>query len=113
MMSQLLDIDTLNTLKDVIGDDLKEIIDSFLQLLPGQLDAIETSARSGDSANLRLHSHTLKGSAANVGAIKLSEISYMVESLAKNGEASKAGTHMSDLRMTANNTADALRRFMV
>jgi HPt (histidine-containing phosphotransfer) domain-containing protein len=111
VMSQLLDIDTLSTLKEVVGDDLKEIIDSFLQLLPGQLDAIETSARAGDAANLRLHAHTLKGSAANVGAAKLSEISYTVESLAKSGETSKASAQMS--RMTAINTADALRRFMV
>lgn len=112
-MSQILDLDTLNTLKEVIGDDLKEIIDSFLQLLPGQLDAIETSARANDATNMRLHAHTLKGSAANVGAVALSEISYDLETHAKNGDTAGSLSKMTNLRMVANNTQDALRKFMV
>ncbi len=112
-MSKLLDLDTLNTLKDVIGDDLKEIIDSFLQLLPGQVDAIESSARMSDAVNMRLHAHTLKGSSSNVGALALSEISHKLEDLAKAGQTAASLSHMSELRSVSANTGDALRRFMV
>jgi HPt (histidine-containing phosphotransfer) domain-containing protein len=111
-MSQLLDLDTLNTLKDVIGDDLGEIIESFLQLLPGQVDAIESSARSGDAPNMRLHTHTLKGSSSNVGALALAELSHTLEDLAKAGQTEASLAHVSELRNLSARTADALRKFM-
>jgi HPt (histidine-containing phosphotransfer) domain-containing protein len=111
-MSQLLDLDTLNTLKDVIGDDLKEIIDSFLQLLPGQVDSIESSARLNDATNMRLHAHTLKGSASNVGALALSQISHKLEDLAKAGQTAASLEHMNELRSLSTRSADALRKFM-
>jgi HPt (histidine-containing phosphotransfer) domain-containing protein len=111
-MSTLLDLDTLNTLKDVIGDDLKEIIDSFLQLLPGQVDAIESSARTNDTTNMRLHAHTLKGSSSNVGALALAELSHKLEDMAKLGQTEASLGQMSELRSLSARTGDALRKFM-
>jgi HPt (histidine-containing phosphotransfer) domain-containing protein len=112
-MSALLDLDTLNTLKDVIGDDLREIIDSFLQLLPGQVDAIESSDRTSDATNMRLHAHTLKGSSSNVGAVALAELSHKLEDLAKAGQTEASLAYMTELRSLSARTSDALRNFMI
>jgi len=111
-MSNLLDLTILTTLKDVIGDDLNDIIDSFLELLPGQLESIQKSIADNDPTALRLHAHTLKGSASNVGASGLSDIALEMESLAKKGDAASANAHFANLAQTARETESALRQFM-
>lgn len=111
-MSQILDMDTLNTLRDVIGDDLKDIIDSFLQLLPGQISAIESAAKAGDSAALRLHAHTLKGSASNVGALELSTLALTLENMGRDGQPGAAMGQMSELRRLGDRASDALRLYI-
>jgi len=111
-MSDLLDMTILTTLKDVIGDDLNDIIESFLDLLPGQLSAIQQAIESRDETALRLHAHTLKGSASNVGANGLAEISLQIETLAKQGDTQGATTHIASLNKLATETNVALKKFM-
>lgn len=111
-MSQILDMDTLNTLRDVIGDDLKDIIDSFLQLLPGQISAIESAAKASDSAALRLHAHTLKGSASNVGAVELSALALTMENMGRDGQPGAAMGQMAELRRLGDRASDALRLYI-
>jgi len=111
-MSNLLDMTILTTLKDVIGDDLNDIIDSFLDLLPSQLNAIQQAIESRDETALRLHAHTLKGSSSNVGANGLAEISRQIEALAKQGDTQGAMSHIAELNQLATDTNTALKTFM-
>lgn len=111
-MSNLLDMSILTTLKDVIGDDLNDIIDSFLELLPGQVSAIQQAIKDGDETSLRLHAHTLKGSASNVGANGLAEVSLRIETLAKQGDTQGASVHIAPLSQIAAETNTALKQFM-
>lgn len=99
-----LDLDNLEMLKDIIGDDLKEVLDAFLDTTPSLLDQIERSINAQDAAGVQLHSHTLKGSSANVGATNLPNLCLELENAAKAGvvtpnfmpmfEAIKAETHL-------------------
>jgi HPt (histidine-containing phosphotransfer) domain-containing protein len=111
-MSDLLNIETLSTLKEVIGDDLNEIIDSFIELLPSQLAAIEAAIHSGNATELRSQTHTLKGSSSNVGATALSALAYQLETLGKQGDTTSARTISAPLRQLAKDTEQALRHFM-
>ncbi len=111
-MSDLLNIETLSTLKEVIGDDLNEIIDSFIELLPAQLTAIETAIRSGNASELRSQAHTLKGSSSNVGATALSALAYQLETFGKQGDTVSAQAASAPLRGLASDSERALRQFM-
>lgn len=111
-MSDLLNIETLSTLKEVIGDDLNEIIDSFIDLLPAQLTAIESAINSGNATELRSQAHTLKGSSSNVGAQALSALSYQLETLGKQGDTASAKAVAQPLRQLSKDSEQALRRFM-
>ncbi|QKI88265.1 Hpt domain-containing protein [Thiomicrorhabdus xiamenensis] len=75
----------LHMLKEVIGDDLKEIIDAFLTTSPEILGQVKLSIEIKDAAGVQLHSHTLKGSSANIGATKLPALCAELESKAKEG----------------------------
>ncbi len=111
-MNELLNLETLTTLKEVIGDDLNEIIDSFIDLLPAQLTAIESAIQLGNATELRSQAHTLKGSSSNVGAIKLSELAYQLETLGKQGDTASAKSVSMPLRSLSRDSEQALRRFM-
>ena len=79
------DQENLNMLKEVIGDDLKEIIHAFLTTSPEILGQVKLSIEIEDAAGVQLHSHTLKGSAANIGAIHLPGLCAELETKAKEG----------------------------
>lgn len=82
-MTDLIDYEHLDMLKDAIGDDLNEILNVFIENTPKGLGLIQQAFDAGDADSLRLHAHTLKGSAANVGATLLAEQAKVVEMAAK------------------------------
>ncbi len=84
-MSQPVDTDNLEMLKEIIGDDLKDILKSFLEVAPGTLSDIKQAIESGDADGLRLHAHTLKGSSANIGATELPTLCLALENQGKDG----------------------------
>lgn len=82
-MSEPVDIANLQMLKEVIGDDLKDILSSFIQIAPDTLENIRQAVASENADDLRLHAHTLKGSAANIGATNLPALCLVMENKAK------------------------------
>lgn len=85
-MSNPIDIDNLAMLKEVIGDDLKDILQSFVDIAPGTVELIQQAINEDNAADLRLHAHTLKGSAANIGGVNLPDLSLKLENAGKEGQ---------------------------
>ena len=73
------------TLERLDGDEalLKEISETFMEDAPRQIDAIGRAAIEHAEDTYR-HCHTLKGSAANVGAAELAAAALKAEALVKN-----------------------------
>lgn len=65
---------------------LKRIVNIFLTSAPKFVMQIETAVRMDDRAGLAQSAHSLRSSAANVGAEKLSDICRLLE---------ESGTHLS------------------
>lgn len=63
---------------------LNKIIESFMNDGPKSLSALGTALDEDNSSNAQLHAHSLKGSAGNVGALKLQNIAKHLEEAAKN-----------------------------
>ncbi|GAA0487811.1 hypothetical protein Ade02nite_12020 [Paractinoplanes deccanensis] len=80
-------------LRDIGGDDpgpaeralMSRLIRSFLAKTPGGVDRLGELLRGGDPAQVRDHAHTMKGSAANIGAGTLAGILAEVEDSAREG----------------------------
>ncbi len=87
-MSNPVDTDNLDMLKELIGDDLKEILQAYLDSAPDSVIKMDNALHAGDADQLRLHSHSLKGSSANIGAGPLSQICAQLEDMAKNNDIS-------------------------
>ncbi|WP_127469997.1 Hpt domain-containing protein [Thiomicrorhabdus aquaedulcis] len=84
-MATPVDVSNLEMLKEVIGDDLKDILQSYLETTPDLIQKISTAITMENAANLQLHAHTLKGSSANIGAVQLPVTCQQLEKLAKEG----------------------------
>lgn len=80
-----LDTAALNDLKDMLGDALIEIADSFLDGLDGEVTAIQRGLVA-DQLAVRAAAHSLKGSAGNMGARALAELASSIEKAATQGD---------------------------
>lgn len=111
-MSQILDYDNLNMLKEVIGDDLKAILESFNEITPQVIDQLAQAIKQQDAAEVRHHAHTLKGSAANIGAIELPALCYELENMGRAGELEGAEAIFSQIQTSYTNLSSAVNDYI-
>ncbi len=78
---ELLDFNTIGSLKELGGDDsfFQEIINLYAEQYPELLERIKSSHSAGDLENLSKSAHALKGASLNIGAKKLAEVCLAIE----------------------------------
>ena len=84
----VLDERVLNELLASTGDDLtfvRELVETFLAEAPGQMEAMEAAVGADDADALVRPAHTLKSSAATVGATRLSSVARELEMAGRSG----------------------------
>jgi HPt (histidine-containing phosphotransfer) domain-containing protein len=83
------------------GDEelMQELLDLFLADTPGRLEDLAEAMGQDDWELLHRLAHTLKGSAANLGARQLSGVAAALEALAKEGRGgTEAEARLTELR---------------
>jgi CheY-like chemotaxis protein/HPt (histidine-containing phosphotransfer) domain-containing protein len=70
---------------------VKAIADSFLSDSPGVLKFLRSAIDGGNSKEILLYSHKMKGSALNLGARKLADKAAPIEDAGDNGDVKTAG----------------------
>ncbi len=93
-------LDLAGTLANLGGDPdlLKELLDFFLEIAPQQLDELDAAIAAGDVAGAGLQAHSMKGGAANVGAVRMAAIARELEMMAKGGALGGATALAESLR---------------
>ena len=64
---------------------LLRVIRAFLVSVPQQIDELKAALASADLADLHIRAHTLKGSTANVEALRIRALAQQIEVLAREG----------------------------
>jgi HPt (histidine-containing phosphotransfer) domain-containing protein len=79
--------DRSDLLERLDGDEelVQEILAIFLEDTPVQIGILQDALAAGDAKLTERQAHSLKGSAANVGAHQMREAAYAVETAAKSG----------------------------
>jgi HPt (histidine-containing phosphotransfer) domain-containing protein len=83
-----LDIHAVQTLRQTVGGDsafLAELIETFLDDSPGQLDALRAATAAGDADQARRVAHTLKSNGATFGIVRLQEAGRELEERVSEG----------------------------
>jgi HPt (histidine-containing phosphotransfer) domain-containing protein len=114
--SSATDIDVLNrsTLEElhaILEDALLEIVQAFLDGLDAEVESV-AQACNQDAITLRRSAHSLKGSAANMGAKALSQMSSRIERLAIDGHTDACRPLIPELRQVAEQTKQALQHYL-
>jgi len=80
-----LDLESLSMLKEATEDMFPEIITVFLEDSPNRLNSLREASINNNVTAMKEESHCLKGSSANIGAVKLSKICEEIETLSNSG----------------------------
>lgn len=90
MLQDILDMEKIEQLKIVMGDDAAEVITDLINTLlesgTAQLKTIKQALVEEDLETVRFRAHTLKGSSGNMGAPVLSETCFEMEERAASGD---------------------------
>ena len=95
------DISVLAGLRELQGEGepyiLNELIELFLDEVPGQLEALGEAAQMGDAQSVERIAHTLKGSSANMGAVRMEALCAELEEAGRSEDLSAASGQISRL----------------
>jgi HPt (histidine-containing phosphotransfer) domain-containing protein len=89
-----LDESKFNELKDILGDDVRDIIDEFSKIVPNSLETIALSLKSGDADKVFVEAHTLKSSSGNIGLSRFSRLCAILETQARNNKIVEAESQL-------------------
>lgn len=77
--SQHLDLEALNELKLIMGEEFPLLIETFKNDSLMRIQSIKDAVASGDPEEIRRAAHSFKGSASNMGAILLTKLCRVME----------------------------------
>ncbi|TQV75345.1 Hpt domain-containing protein [Aliikangiella marina] len=83
-MSELLDEQVVNELKDIMGDDLGVLMETFITDSHDKINELESIIYGADNDAIRRLAHSLKGSSKNIGANQLADKCERLEHDARN-----------------------------
>jgi PAS domain S-box-containing protein len=110
----VLDASRLEELAEMGAESLPLIqraIDNFVADASNSLDLVRTALAAADAADLRSTAHRIKGSAANLGALRVAELAFTVEELADRRDIDAAEPVVADLATALVEAAGALRDY--
>jgi two-component system sensor histidine kinase/response regulator len=106
-------IDRTEALERVEGDVdlLRELVQIFLEDLPERVGEIRAALAARDTQILARAAHSLKGSAANISAIAVSDAARRLEKAAQESDLMNASTALRDLETEVEVLAKELSDF--
>lgn len=110
MEQKAMDMRTYNEMKSVMGDVLQELIETFLDYMPGQLDDLNEAISKGDSDLVFSIAHRIKSSSNCIGALGLAETAESIELIGRAGKTEGSDSHFSVLKKQLTEAMDFLRQ---
>jgi len=81
----VIDVETIDMLKDVLADDFSDLIRVFLEDAGKRIHEIKLAIDGSDLPAIEKPAHTLKGSSSNIGALDLSSACDMLVKTCRTG----------------------------
>lgn len=93
-----IDQKVISDLQNLMGEDYLTVYEAFLRSGERNMADLSTAVENNEIAVIQTITHTLKGSSANIGARRLSEISKQMLDDARNGLAADYHSHLNHLK---------------
>ncbi|KEQ18186.1 response regulator [Endozoicomonas numazuensis] len=108
-LNPILDMMTLNTLKEIMEEEFDSLVESYLEDAPSLLKDIQNASKEADLQIMIRAAHTLKSSSNNLGASLLAGFSLQVEKLGKDNQLAEAIQIIPQLEDALKKTTIALK----
>jgi len=97
----MVDPSALDSYREVMGDEwesfVQSLVDTFIETTPQQLDELKRALDERDWETLKRIAHTLKSSAATLGAEQLVNICVEIEAFVKKDDLEGSGVLIAQL----------------
>jgi len=104
----------LRKLEDATGATiLPQLLASFAAVTPPRLAALRDAIAAGDSSQVQLGAHTLKGSSANLGAQRMAQLCGDLELLGQTSDLAHAAGILANIDMEFVRVRTALERALI
>ena len=90
---------------------VKRAVDNFVSRTPETLAELHAAVVACDAEALRAGAHKLKGSALNLGALRVAEVSLALEELGREGSPAEGSPLLDDLEESLHDAAVALQPY--
>ena len=97
----------------LMGDEelARRIVGGFLADIPHQMAALAGAISRSDPAAARLHAHSIKGAAANVGGHGMRKVAGRLEQLGSAGDLATAAVVLPELQASFERARPAMEQF--
>ncbi len=112
MNQSVIDIPALRKLSNMIGgevEDLKELVEDFITLIPQQIESMRSAYAAGDRAALRIAVHSTKSNARDLGALELAELCAQLEQQCKEDDSVDCGAELTTISVKADEAIQAFK----
>jgi CheY-like chemotaxis protein len=92
---------------------IERAIDNFVGAAPGNVEDLRAAITLGDAQALRSAAHRLKGSAANLGAVRVAELALELEQRAHEGALDGADRYVDELAAELDAASAALTGYQL
>ena len=96
-MSDSINKDTIEELKMLMEDDFPILIETFITDSDERVESLKSAIETQDANAVREIAHGFKGSSSNLGAVRLSEVSFELESMGRDSCLDNASLKYNDL----------------
>ena len=112
-MHSVTEFDDADLLERVMGNEdlARRVAARFVDDMPKQLAALAAAVARADARTTRCVAHGIKGAAANVGGMPLSDIASKLERLGEAGDLESAARVLPDLSFGFDELKSWLQRF--
>lgn len=107
---ELVDSSALDELREAGPDFLEDLISLFARDAATRLELLHEAVRRGDAPEAKSLAHSMKGSGAGVGAVKVSQVAAELESRAAGCDLSNADALLDELESCLERTRAALEQ---
>ena len=77
--------EALNELRSLMGEALNEVLQTFIDYVPGQIDELSLAVTNQDAYSVFNLAHKMKSSSSSIGAFGLASVAEKIEMIGRSG----------------------------
>jgi HPt (histidine-containing phosphotransfer) domain-containing protein len=103
-----IDDEAFAAMKSAMGEIFAEVIETFLNYIPGQIDQLGAAIVAGDLREIFNLAHSIKCSSGSIGALGVASVAARIEQLGRSNDLGPVAHHYASLQRKFKQTEDFL-----